>query len=260
MPNATVRANARTLLEGTNRRAVLGAVLAAGAAVATALPAIAATEAPALSATDRRVLDLWRRRTKILGIVDRLHDKCRAAYDKLPEWARSGPVYFRADGNPAGLPRESRWPMVADLNRRPVDANGLINARPSPDDLRNEFWLAFARGDEVTALELERSLAEHADRQFQQEAEQKRVGVDTLVERSDDANDAFLAVEKKIEEQIGASVLALAGVLIEAIDGNLDEDIPGLYRAALAAIRPRLVSVIAEDADRVLAAANEGRV
>jgi len=43
MPNATVRANARTLPEATtNRRAVLGAVLAAGAMGATAaIPAIA---------------------------------------------------------------------------------------------------------------------------------------------------------------------------------------------------------------------------
>ena len=39
--NATVRAKARTLPEATTRRAVLGAVLAAGAAVATALPAVA---------------------------------------------------------------------------------------------------------------------------------------------------------------------------------------------------------------------------
>ena len=34
MPKATVRANARTLPEATNRRAVLGAVLAAGAIAA----------------------------------------------------------------------------------------------------------------------------------------------------------------------------------------------------------------------------------
>jgi hypothetical protein len=39
MPNATVRANTQALPEETNRRAVLGAVLAAGAAAA--LPAVA---------------------------------------------------------------------------------------------------------------------------------------------------------------------------------------------------------------------------
>jgi hypothetical protein len=44
MPNATARANARTLPEGTTRRAALGAIIAAGAVGATlALPAVAAT-------------------------------------------------------------------------------------------------------------------------------------------------------------------------------------------------------------------------
>ena len=52
-----------------NRRAVLGAVLAAGAVAATALPA-AALEAPPLSAVDRRVLDLWRRHQDLLAILD----------------------------------------------------------------------------------------------------------------------------------------------------------------------------------------------
>jgi hypothetical protein len=65
MPNATMRANAQTLPEA-NRRAVLGAVLAAGALGATAaLPAYAAPGAAALSATDRRVLDLWQRYQKL---------------------------------------------------------------------------------------------------------------------------------------------------------------------------------------------------
>jgi hypothetical protein len=39
--------------------------------------------------------------------------------------------------------------------------------------------------------------------------------------------------------------------------GQRREDIPGLCRASLAAIRPQLVRAIAEDADRVLAAAKE---
>jgi hypothetical protein len=56
----------------TNRRAVLGAALAAGVAGATTtLPGYAAPAAP-LSAVDRRVLDLWRRRAKLNAIVDRL--------------------------------------------------------------------------------------------------------------------------------------------------------------------------------------------
>jgi hypothetical protein len=43
MTNATVQANARALPEATNRRAVLGAILAGGAVAASALPASVAT-------------------------------------------------------------------------------------------------------------------------------------------------------------------------------------------------------------------------
>jgi hypothetical protein len=49
MPNATVRANARTLSGVTNRRAILGAVLTAGAAVG--LPTASAPIAPAATAS-----------------------------------------------------------------------------------------------------------------------------------------------------------------------------------------------------------------
>jgi hypothetical protein len=67
MPNATVRANARALPEATNRRAVLGAILAAGATAI--LPAEASTE-PQLSAIDREVLDLWQRRQQMVAICE----------------------------------------------------------------------------------------------------------------------------------------------------------------------------------------------
>ena len=56
----------------TSRRAVLGVALAAGAVAATALPQATAATLSSLSPIDRRVLDLWRRRTKLNAIVDRL--------------------------------------------------------------------------------------------------------------------------------------------------------------------------------------------
>jgi hypothetical protein len=56
MPNAAVRANARTLPETTDRHAVLGADLAAGSAGAPAiLPAAAATQNE-LTKSDRQIL------------------------------------------------------------------------------------------------------------------------------------------------------------------------------------------------------------
>jgi hypothetical protein len=145
------------MTRATNRRAVLGGILVAGAAATTALPAYAAPGPAALSATDRRVLDLWRRRTKLNAIMDRL---------------------FELDD----------------------DASG---------------------------------------------------------ERCDQAGKASSDVLGEIDKHIGASVLALAAVLMVAIYDRSDEALPGLNRACLAAIRPQLVGAIAEDADRMLAEEEE---
>jgi hypothetical protein len=41
------------------------------------------------------------------------------------------------------------------------------------------------------------------------------------------------------------------------IEGDAPEDVPGLHRASLVAIRPQLVGAIAEAADRVLVGARE---
>jgi hypothetical protein len=79
MPNRTVRANAQALPETTNRRAVLGAVLAAGAAGATAVLPSAASGAQVLSAIDRRVLDLWRRRSRMRAALEQIRNQIDAA-------------------------------------------------------------------------------------------------------------------------------------------------------------------------------------
>jgi hypothetical protein len=77
-------------------------------------------------------------------------------------------------------------------------------------------------------------------------------------DRCDQAGNANCDVLGEIDKHIGASVLALAAVLMVAIYDKSDEAVPGLNLAALAAIRPQLVGVIAEDADRVLAEEEEG--
>jgi hypothetical protein len=99
MPNATERATAPAMPKATNRRAVLGAVLAAGAIGATAvLPVYAASGPAPLSAVDRRVLDLWNRRRRLVTALDRLSERIDTAEAQMPEWARSGPKYVLAKG------------------------------------------------------------------------------------------------------------------------------------------------------------------
>jgi hypothetical protein len=78
MPNATERANARPLPETTNRRAVLGAVLVAGAATAAiALPAMAspavATD-PILALIERHKL-AWARFSDTCNLTDEVRAK-----------------------------------------------------------------------------------------------------------------------------------------------------------------------------------------
>ena len=65
----------------TNRGAVLGAVLAAGAVATTSLSAAAIAPAPKLSAVDRHVLGLWARRAKLRLISRRTSDAAMAAKD-----------------------------------------------------------------------------------------------------------------------------------------------------------------------------------
>jgi hypothetical protein len=61
----------------TDRRAVLGAVLAGGAAAVTTLPTAQAAATPAFSAIDRRVLDLWNRRRRLEAGLDELFDQLK---------------------------------------------------------------------------------------------------------------------------------------------------------------------------------------
>ena len=57
----------------TNRRAVLGGAIAAGAAGATAVLPAAASSGPQLSAIDRKVIDLWQRRQQMIAASE---DEC----------------------------------------------------------------------------------------------------------------------------------------------------------------------------------------
>ena len=64
-------------------------------------------------------------------------------------------------------------------------------------------------------------------------------------------------VELELEKLMQSSDLATAAVLMVEIKLDNGEDVPGLQRASLRALRPRLVGAIAEDADRVLSQSSE---
>jgi hypothetical protein len=97
-----------------------------------------------------------------------------------------------------------------------------------------------------------KAIANQASAEWEAKREQLDVE-EALNERSEVAYEALNDVEDKFEEHIGASVLALAAILMIWIG---DEPREGLHRAVISAIRPQLVGTIAEDTDRVLASAN----
>jgi hypothetical protein len=90
-------------------------------------------------------------------------------------------------------------------------------------------------------------------------AEQNWLKYRQLKERDAEWESAVRPVEYALRTEIRTSVRALACVLmIQINEGDEEcEEVPDLWRASLAAIRPQLVGAIAEDADHVLATIKE---
>lgn len=226
----------------STRRAALGAVLAAGAV--GAMPAAAAIAS--LSPVDKRAQDLWLRRRRLKAIAEHWSQQSDAAAASLPAWARPGPVYVWPDGTAAGK-EGSGWPQVADLSRRPAFPSGAVYARPDVNDVIAEW-----REKKGASGDLAQALIEWGSRVLEQTAEDERTGAARCDERSERAFEAIRDVENDLRGHIGELIFALAAVIVAEI-GVADEDVPGLLRASLAAIRPQISGPIAEDADRMLA-------
>lgn len=96
MPNAIVRANAQAMPEAASRRAVLGAVLAAGAvASVTAIPAVAKAAATGADHPDAALLALGPE----IEAADREWDSLASARNAVEE------VYFSTRPNKPELPK-----------------------------------------------------------------------------------------------------------------------------------------------------------
>ena len=93
-----------------------------------------------------------------------------------------------------------------------------------------------------------------AQRKRCEESDEQEASSASLKE-NEAAHATLIAIERAFEPYIGSSLQALGAVLMIQIKDGLSEDVTGLNRASLAAIRPQLVGAIAEDADRVLGCA-----
>jgi hypothetical protein len=111
MPNAIVRANARTLPRATNRRAVLGAVPAAGAAGATAVLPAAASRAIAASEPydDAGLFALLTEARSIEVLQKEIYDAEEAAWDRMIRPDRPSALNPGPDDNFLVRPRRAEF-------------------------------------------------------------------------------------------------------------------------------------------------------
>jgi hypothetical protein len=119
MPNATVRADAQTLPETITRRAAFGAIIAAGAAGATAILPAAATRAIAASepCEDAALFALLTEARAIDVLQNEVNDAENAAYDRMILPDRPSALNPRPDDNFLFRPRSAEFdePDVREL-------------------------------------------------------------------------------------------------------------------------------------------------
>jgi hypothetical protein len=146
-------------------------------------------------------------------------------------------LFTRADSRPGvrelSARAKARTPLNVIAKKMKTNRRGApMNASISPVDSRAEvLWLRYRE---------------------QRELRDRRPD-ETTKEKHERARRELFAIEGALRADISESVNALACTIMIEIANATPEEIPGLHRAALAAIRPQLIGGIAEDADRVLA-------
>jgi hypothetical protein len=237
---------------------------------AAALPELAVPVAAVAtcSADDARINALWAERTATAGELRGLHREIEEAESKLPEWARPGPKYLRSDGTYGG--EDVGWPLIQG-GRTPED--GVINKRPSPDDIRETFEIHVRhRGEDVwqrvkdAQKVYEKSMAELNERLRLQRIEKERVGLAGCDERQEALCDRSNDIDDAIEAMPATAAKAAAMFMIAMLRNNpgnadtlrgdgSDGDGDGLGSIAghiLPVLRPQLTGLIAHHVDDLI--------
>jgi hypothetical protein len=136
MPNATLRANAQALPEATNRRAVLGAVLAAGVVGATAVLPSAASRAIASEPYEDAALFALLTEARSIEVLQNECDNAEtAALDQMILPDRPSALNPRPDDN------SLLWPRSAEFYEHDVrELRGLVESveKLGPDTKINQ--------------------------------------------------------------------------------------------------------------------------
>ncbi len=256
------------MTRATNRRAVLGALIADATIGATALPALAATNE--LAEADRKAIERWiSYRSMSARLVD-LGDRIDDLEDRLPDTGltekqiRAGHEKryskIRTEhpgGSDAATLRGCRELEQAYLDGRLVDDPGLVNGAR----IWRQRYMSFQEDDpkilaaiaafDENDRQLEVDLAACEAREAAHEAERERLGLNSLEEEHEQLSDEFSDLTCEILSEL-SSPYGLAAAMIIKVD-DADDETADILRALLRMIRPQLVGAIAEDADRVLA-------
>jgi hypothetical protein len=140
MSERTVRADARTLPEATTRRAALGAIIAAGAAGATAVLPAAATRAiaPSEPYEDAALFALLTQARALDVLQNEVDDAETAAWDRMIRPDRPSALNPRPDDNSLLRPRRAEfdWRDIRELR-------GLVEGmeKLGPDTTINPFLM-----------------------------------------------------------------------------------------------------------------------
>lgn len=152
----------------TNRRAVLGAVIAVGVVGTTSLSAAAAPAAPKLSAIDRRVLDLWSRRAKLQLLSRRIAGAATTAKDARNEFEFDRLIYRENDAITALIAVEDEIEKHMGASLLALGAAILIEMRQGDRDIEADIYRASLA---VIRPQLTGAIAEEADRVLAQHEE-----------------------------------------------------------------------------------------
>jgi hypothetical protein len=246
MPNATVRANARRMSEATNRRAVLGAILAAGAVAS--VPAAAAVASPGKD----RANELWAARYALRQpYIDAVDEACRAE-GLLPAWARPGPARLNPDGTLDGP--NVGWPAIQGAM---PDPKRVVVVRPNKYDLRAQYRLEAIVEPEAALARYRLSRRALEARLRVEDQERRRLGIPELWKVCARISAKRGRIEERIERLEPSTPNATAAItFLEAIEGAFF-DRPALEQfephitTTLRFLRPSLTGLIRAHVDEL---------
>jgi hypothetical protein len=215
-----------------------------------ALPALAIPAAT--TSDDARIERLWTERTDIAFEMRAVARASREARGRLPEWAACGPMYLKSDGTYGGP--SVGWPRKDDCQLPSVGA--VINARPSPHDIRKDFELYVSvygrRVTKAVRKVYEKRMAEFNERLRRQQLEEEALGLPALEKRSDALDSRIFEIDEAIEQTATSPTKAAAMFMIELQCGRTTVGLDDADVCLLSVLRPRLTGLIALHIDDLI--------